>query len=154
VAPRFSDWRRYETLFRDHQVLEHSLLITPTQIDTAAPGPGAAHRVVYDRRRRHVCSDPTETPDISVGDYLRRLLARAAPDAEPLALTIKRLAEVDYAADSAPVFPRLLPRQRDQIRARARSPAEGDAAIVSFEAWLQGAQTIFLGAPAGSAPAP
>ena len=153
VAPRFSDWRRYEALFRDRQVLDQSLLITPLQIDAATPGPGAAHRVVYDRSRRHVCSEPVEMPEVSVGQYLERLLARAAQTADPLALTIKRLSEPVQPAGVA--VRRLLPRQRDLIYARARTPVEGDAAIVALEAWLQGAQTIFIGVRAdSSAPSP
>lgn len=140
VAPRFSDWRRYEALFRDQQILDHSLLITPLQIAAAVPGAGAAHRVVYDRLRRHVCSEPVETPEVSVGQFLERALARAAPQGDPLALTIKRLVQPDVRTARP-----LPPRQREAIRARARTPAEGDAVIVAMEAWLQGAQTIFVG---------
>lgn len=51
---------------------------------------------------------------------------------------------------SALVLPdarRLSLGQRNQLREPARTPVEGDAAVFAMEAWLQGAQTIFVGHP-------
>lgn len=144
VAPRFSDWAKYENLFQAGKVLESCLLITPVEIRNAIAGAAGEHRIVYDRTRRYVCSEPTQTPDISAQQLVQRIASRAQQP-EPLANTIKRLA---YGDTADTVLERLPERQRDQLRAKARTPVEGDAAVVAMEAWLQGAQTIFIGAPA------
>lgn len=143
VAPRFADWNAYEGLFRDRQVLENSLLITPAEIRIAAPGPAAEHRIVYDRVRRYICSDPVETPDIRASDLVQRIAARRAKDDEPLAYTIERLTHERHEVAKSPRS--LSARQRNQLRERARTPIEGDAAVIALEAWLQGAETIFVG---------
>ena len=144
VAPRFADWAGYELLFRSGQVLQHSLLITPSEIRNATPGPAAEHRIVYDRSRRYACSDPVETADVRIDELMQRIAARGAQKDEPLASTVKRLANEQTEGRAAR---RLSPRQREELRDRARTPAEGDAAVLALEAWLQGAQTIFVGHP-------
>jgi hypothetical protein len=144
VAPRFADWTRYEMLFRTGRVMEESLLITPSEIKNATPGPTAEHRIVYDHTRRYVCSDPVETPDLSANDLLKRIAARGAKKDESLAYTINRLANERPEEQAAR---RLSSSQRNQLRQRARTSVEGDAAVFALEAWLQGAQTIFVGHP-------
>lgn len=61
AAPRFSDWPRYAAAFEAGQVLDGSLLITPSEIRAALDTQGAAdgpHRIVYDNNRVHVCASP------------------------------------------------------------------------------------------------
>ncbi len=142
VAPRFATWTQYQRLFLRGDVLEHSLLVTPSDIKKASPGPAAEHRVVYDQVKSYVCSNPIRIPGTSIDDLTKRLAGRASADGNTLARTVKRLLEP--GPDVRPL-PRLLRRQRRDLRARARTPVEGDAAIIALEAWLQGAQTVFVG---------
>ena len=144
VAPRFSDWASYEDLFQAGKVLESCLLISPKEIRNSISGPAGDHRIVYDQTRRYICSEPTQTPDISARQLVERISSRVQT-LEPLANTIKRLAQGETAGAAVERLPE---RQREQLRERARTPVEGDAAVVAMEAWLQGAQTIFVGAAA------
>lgn len=143
VAPRFANWARYETLFRTGRVMQNSLLITPSEIKNATPGPTAEHRIVYDRARRYICSDPVETPDLSTDDLVGRIAARSD---QPLANIIKRLANEQSAGQSGKRFS---PLHRTKLLERARTPVEGEAAVFALENWLQGAQTIFVGHQSG-----
>jgi hypothetical protein len=144
IAPRFSHWAAYERAFQDGEVLEKSLMLKPSEVlrgVQAQAGPPGVHRIVYDRARRYVCSEPVEVreerpdemareikervrrPDGSLERQIRRLFDRARPEAGPGGLTA--------------------PRQ-ERLFARARRPVDAMAAIVGLEAWSQGAQLVFV----------
>ncbi len=80
VAPRFSSWAAYDRAFQDQVVLEKSLLVTPAEIARGAQaqgGPTSVHRIVYDRSRRYVCSDPTPIEEHKPRDLVEKIGIRA-----------------------------------------------------------------------------
>lgn len=80
VAPRFSSWAAYDRAFQDQVVLEKSLLVTPAEIARGAQaqsGPTSVHRILYDRSRRYVCSEPTPIEEHKPRDLVERIGKRA-----------------------------------------------------------------------------
>lgn len=83
AAPRFTSWDGYAGAFEEDAVLDRSLLIKPSEIDSklaAAGEPDGWHRIVYDRSRVYVCSTPMaleEVRPVALADQVRgRILAR------------------------------------------------------------------------------
>ena len=150
VAPRFADWRSYQRHFLREAILDHSLLITPGDIETGSGGTPGKHRVVYDRLARFVCSEPRQTAERRARDELTRVASRREGP-EPL----KALLERANSAETARPLSRL-PRSEEparaalaeRIRARARTEIEGEAAVFAAEAWAEGVQVMFVGQPA------
>ena len=137
VAPRFSDWIAYDLAFHNEEVLDRSLLLTPSEIERAA-GAAGQHRVVYDRFDRYVCSEPRRVQEVSP-DMLAERVGSAARDKNvTLEARLERLIE---GAEATPTG--VFGQRWERIRTRARSPADAMATIVGFEAWLQGAQLLF-----------
>lgn len=139
VAPRFSNWSAYERAFHASEVLQQSLMLRPSQIRMGVAGAPGEHRIVYDRVNRYVCSEPRAVDEVRPEEAVEKVAARAR-DGLPLLAQLERLALRKRTAD----LPRLSRfRQRD-LRSRARTPADGLAAEIGFEAWLQGAQVLFV----------
>jgi hypothetical protein len=140
VAPRFSNWSAYDAAFQANKVLQRSLLVRPSEIQRGSAGVPGDHRIVYDQLRRYVCSEPHAIEEVTSEELIEGVELRARSAEEPLIARLERLAPSDRASE-IPQLSRL--RQRD-IRTRSRTPADGLAAIVGLEAWLQGAQVLFV----------
>lgn len=147
VAPRFADWQSYERHFLREAILDHSLLITPQDIHNGASGVPGKHRIVYDRSSRFVCSEASQAPERRIQDVVEKIRQRSV-SGPSLGEVISRMKE--QAADG--------PQRRatretvsarevmaGRLRARARSPIEGEAAVFAAEAWSEGVQVMFVG---------
>ena len=140
VAPRFSSWSAYERAFHASEILQRSLLLWPSQIRLGASGAPGEHRIVYDKVSRYVCSEPQVIDEVRAQDAVEKVAARARESELPLAVQLERLVTRERARN----VPRLSrPRQRD-LRSRARTLVDAMAAEIGFEAWLQGAQVLFV----------
>lgn len=142
ASPRFATWFLFDSYFRSNAVLRSSLLIRPTDIASAVAtqtGSLGAHRILYDRHHCHVCSDPTPIDEVSVDDFLSKTEVRVRGDARTLGERLKVIVRREEASE--------LTRGRQRaadIRRRAKSEADADAAILALEAWTKGAQVLFV----------
>jgi hypothetical protein len=96
VAPRFASWRDYATAFQNEEVLERSLILPPSEIDTrlAEHGvPDGQHRIVYDTHRLYVCSDPIEAYEVELHGLAEKLHRHLKERAEPMDAALKRVFE-------------------------------------------------------------
>lgn len=78
VAPKFSDWTTYATAFENGEILQHSLLLKPSEIDTAMALKGMTdgfHRIVYDEMRVYICSEPAQIYQESSFNFAEQLKA-------------------------------------------------------------------------------
>jgi hypothetical protein len=141
VAPRFSSWSQYEQAFHNNKVLDRSLLITPTELRAATHAVAAKHRVVYDRSRRYVCSEPTPIEEIRPEVLLERVNTKARDTQFSLEMRLKLLLSAEGPERELPKLP---PNQRERIEGIAGRPSDALAALVGLEAWLQGAQPLFV----------
>ena len=144
VAPRFADWGSYDRLFQAGQVLEASLLMKPSDIETAVATQGGSagpHRIVYDRIRRYVCSEPTELPEYRPNDLASKIRYRIQHSDMTLEKSIERIFSRERSSRRTS---RLSMRRREQIVSRFKDPRAGMAVAVGTEAWTQGAQTFFV----------
>lgn len=94
AAPRFADWPHYAQLFEREEVLDKSLLIRPSDIRTALDQKGAAdgpHRIVYDCYRVHVCSKPTQIPEVDAEQEIARLASTVREMREPISNLLDRV---------------------------------------------------------------
>ena len=137
VAPRFSHWSAYDAAFHARQVLQRSLLLRPSAIRHGAGSSTTQHRIVYDRQRRYVCSEPRAVDEITPDELVEKVEAHARSP-EPLRARLERLASRDQGG------PQLTPRRQREFRTAARTPDDALAATIGFEAWLQGAQAVFV----------
>lgn len=67
LAPRFADWPYYVQFFESEEVLQNSVLVTPSSIRAALVSenePDGLHRVIYDRNNTHVCSTPSRIEEV------------------------------------------------------------------------------------------
>jgi hypothetical protein len=139
VAPRFSSWSTYEAAFHASAVLQRSLMLRPSQIRLGAAGVPGEHRIVYDRVSRYVCSEPRAIAEVRPDEAVEKVAVRAR-EGPPLLAQLERMVSRQRTAE----LPRVSrPRQQD-LRSRARTPADGLAAEIGLEAWLQGAQVLFV----------
>jgi len=144
VAPRFADWGSYDRVFQAGQVLEASLLLRPSDIESAVATQGGSagpHRIVYDRTRRYVCSEPTELPEYRPNDLASKIRYRIQHSDMTLENSIERIFDRE---PSSRRISRLSLRRRDQILSRFKDHRTGMAAAVGAEAWTQGAQVLFV----------
>ncbi len=96
VAPRFTDWPQYEAFFEQRRVLDNSLLVRPSWVRSALDSQGAPdgpHRIVYDRRNVHVCSEPARIPEMSGDEAVARIAAIVRQKRESAGTTLTRLFE-------------------------------------------------------------
>ena len=75
VAPQFSCWTDYIRVFRVNQVLDASILLTPSEIQRGllAQGGKVSNRVVYDLTRSYVCSEPIELHEVTTDGLKRKI---------------------------------------------------------------------------------
>jgi hypothetical protein len=143
VAPRFSTWIAYDQAFQDGEVVKRSLTLKPSKVLSALRKVRARagdHRIIYDKSRRYVCSDPIAVPEEDP-DRLAVEIAVRVREGYSLERQIRALFERQRETPGPGRLPKA--RQR-QIFTRARSRIEAMAAVVSLEAWSQGAQVIFV----------
>lgn len=94
AAPRFSDWSHYAEFFERNKVLDHSVLVKPSAIRSALDDQGATdgfHRVVYDRYRVHVCSEPRQVLETGRDDAVAKIAMAVRERKEPAAEVLERL---------------------------------------------------------------
>lgn len=94
VAPRFRDWPHYANLFENGEVLENSLLIRPSEIRGALDTQGAAdgpHRIIYDRYRVHVCSEPTRIFEADTEELTSKIAYRVREIKQPMRDVLARV---------------------------------------------------------------
>lgn len=144
VAPKFSNWKVYDSAFQDGKVLEKSLLLKPSEISRgvqAQGGSGGTHRIVYDDLNRYVCSEPTPLRSSRPDEMAAEIRLRIMQSKATLEEQVGRLYERTRLADGPGA---LAPSRRDRIFARSKDWTQGMAAIVGLEAWSQGAQLLFV----------
>ena len=94
VAPCFHDWDTYLGFYADETVLQKSLLLSPSLIRSrleAAGEPDGPHRVVYDRDRAYVCSEPLEVEQLCAADLADKVVGRLRGDRQTLDDVVRRL---------------------------------------------------------------
>lgn len=141
VAPRFSNWAAYELAFQAGNVLENSLMVTPSEILRGAAGVSGVHRVVYDRVARYVCSEPISIREETPASFAERVGKRARNSEQSLEAQVVKIAQ---RAEQEEPATRLSSLRRSAIMKRAKRPIDGLAVIIGLEAWSQGAQTLFV----------
>jgi hypothetical protein len=144
IAPRLSHWATYDLAFQNGEILENSLLLKPSEIlraIRAQSGTVGVHRIVYDRTRRYVCSDPVELHEQTPTEAAREIADRVRRPHISLEGQISRLFERPRPETGPGAH--ATERQR-RLFARARRPVDAMAAIVGLEAWSQGAQVFFV----------
>jgi hypothetical protein len=165
VAPTFHDWETYLQAFAEKDVLEQSLLVTPAAIRAVLDEhaiPDGPHKVVYDKYRAYLCSEPHRLEITRARDLAKRLRTRIEQSTMTLSGSLRRVlagfgerAQVrrqdpqptsERAAFAIPsdtgagaVF-----RQARLEDYRGRFPTEDDAiaAAVGAEAWGSGVQLV------------
>jgi hypothetical protein len=76
VAPRFTSWDSYVLAYEREQVLDRSLLLRPSQIDsqlTAVGEPDGPHRILYDGGTSFVCSEAKELIEVRARDLANKV---------------------------------------------------------------------------------
>ena len=144
VAPRFSHWETYERAFQDNQVLEKSLILRLSEILCGVQAQGGSegvHRIVYDRACRYVCSKPVGIREVMQGEMARKIGERARMPDTSLENQIQRLFHRP-PTETGPTI--LTAARRERLFARSRRPVDAMAAIIGLEAWIQGAQLVFV----------
>jgi hypothetical protein len=112
VAPRFTDWDRYAAAFQSAEVLDHSLMMRPSNIDgklRAQGEPDGPHKVVYDTRRVYVFSAPIQVGESRKEDVSRSIKEVVKEREEPMGSALKRILnsfserrEIRLASDAEP----------------------------------------------------
>lgn len=166
VAPRFTAWDRYASLFQRGRVLQRSILLPPSRIDSklkAKGEPDGWHRVVYDRSRIHVLSEPQEveatTPEAlayairarieqreqGLGEVLRHVYGSLESRREIRRDEGEEAPDAESAPELASSPSRLASDRRGRLeRFRGIAEREEDAvfAALGVEAWAAGSQLI------------
>ncbi|MEW4402082.1 hypothetical protein AB1J06_25745 [Agrobacterium tumefaciens] len=147
VAPKFSSWWEFDRAFQNDEILERSLLQKPSEITAAIATTGGSpghHRVVYDRSRQHVCSEPAALKARNSQEFAREI----SESIEKAGVTLEQSLEMLFERDGSVAGPgRLNAARRDQIMGRFKSREIAMAAVVGVEAWSQGAQIIYVTNP-------
>jgi hypothetical protein len=166
VAPRFTTWDRYASLFQQSRVLERSVLLPPSQIEAklvATNEPDGWHRVVYDRSRVHVLSDPKEVEAVRAQALPALVRSRIEERRRPLGDLLRgvyqgferrrairggqgaSLPDSEAAMELAP-SPRRLAAERsrrlEQFRANADTEDHAVFNAVGVETWAAGCQLL------------
>ena len=156
------------TFFEEKRVLENSLLIQPLEIWNALNLQGAEdgwHRVLYDKSRRYVQSEPEPIAEVSPSQLVEKVEQRIVSSALPLSETVRRIVvglerpmptrDVRIRDENGePMMPivfdqvsRFSVEQARRLRLenyRRRSRSEEDALALSLgvETWSMGMQLI------------
>lgn len=145
VAPRFSEWEKYEEVFLAAAVLEQSLLIKPSTIRRsvlAAGGKSGYHRVIYDANSNYVCSEPRKVQTPTPREMAEKLLFIIREKPIALGTVVSRVSA--------------LPRERRRATPRRavldkyQSEADRNAVMLGLDTWSQGIQLIFVYLPLNS----
>lgn len=177
VAPRFTSWDGYVLAYESDRVLDRSLLLSPSQIDTqltAAGEPDGPHRILYDGLASFVCSEARELIEVRAADFAHKVRTDIDQRSRRMDLAlvdvqaaIERPREIrvrprDTDADSKYVMQLPSPgeleppqehlsasRSRRFAAFRDRAVSEPDArfAALGFEAWAKGSQLIAVTLP-------
>ena len=149
VAPQILCWTDYISVFRVNQVLDASILLTPSEIQRSllAQGGKVSNRVVYDRTRSYVCSEPIELHEITT-DRLKRKIEECVRTRDlSLKSKIEHLFEYVLAeyetiteGDSRVHTAQLL----EFIHGETPSSVYGMAKIIGLVALNLGAQLVFV----------
>ena len=149
VAPRFSCWTDYKGVFRGDQILDESILLIPSEIQRGrcAQGGKVSDRVVYDRTRSYVCSEPIELHEVTTDGLKRKIEECVQTRDSSLKSNIEHLFEYILAeyetiteGDSRVHTAQLL----DFIHSETPSSVYGMAKIIGLVALILGAQLVFV----------
>jgi hypothetical protein len=144
VAPRFSHWADYERHFQDGEVLDNSLMLRPSEILRGIQSQrrkAGVHRIVYDRSRRYLCSEPVLLREELPAQIAEHIAARIRHQETSLESQIQRLYERPRPEGGPGRFPA---DRTEEVFGRATSDIDAMAAVVALEAWSQGAQMVFV----------
>jgi hypothetical protein len=168
VAPRFTTWSRYASLFQDRRVLRRSLLLPPSQIEAklrAKREPDGWHRIVYDRKRVHVLSEPQEVEAVEAQGLPSLIRTQIEQRGESLREALHRVysslgrrreirrgdggqpSDVEYAAELASSPRRLASdrlRRLESFRGIAATESDAEFAALGVEAWAAGSQLVAI----------
>lgn len=93
AAPRFVDWSDYLAIFEAKDVLNRSLLFRPTEVRDALVrqrAPDGAHKVAYDEKRVHVCSEPAEIQETAAAQLASTVRSKMSVN-RPLRTIVKNI---------------------------------------------------------------
>jgi len=173
IAPKFHDWEIYLEAFEHRRVIRSSLIVGPREIRgtlDAHSVPDGKHKIVYDKRRAYLCSEPLELASVHAADLAGKIRARIESRETPLGNVLEKVLEgfdnrsairrsraaerrddperEVYAIPSDEGRQPLLRRQRlERLLRSGRDREEAIALAVGAEAWSSGAQLIFVTAP-------
>jgi hypothetical protein len=116
-------------------------MLTPSEIQRGLGGGSGVHRIVYDRSRRYVCSEPVPLQEETRASLVEKIAHSARDEEHSLETRIRRILNRESHDQTST---RLSQRRRAEIVARARRPIDADTAIIGLEAWSQGAQMLFV----------
>ena len=96
TAPRFSTWSQFGEIYSRGEIMENSLILKPSEIDTNISTQKVnSHRIVYDTKTQYVCSEPQELTGVYWPDVVAGIAERLLdPNAETLEMQFNRLKEV------------------------------------------------------------
>jgi hypothetical protein len=137
VAPCFCDWTEYDDYFQNETILKQSLMLAPNDIEVRSGSSSGQHRVVYDRERSYVCSEPVRIPRVhreQIVGHVRQSIQNAP---ESLGNAIR----IGYESAGRST-------DRVELLERLRGCADNDdnvfAALIGLQVWLGGGQLIFV----------
>jgi hypothetical protein len=169
VAPKFHDWEAYLDAFERRQIARNSLIVRPSAIRGALDAHGLPddyHKVVYDRLRAFLCSEPVDLETVSATDLGGKVRAHVESLGTPIAKVLERVFD-GFDHRSQIRRPRLKTKKDEdrlayeiasdnedqnelrrnrlaRLLANGRSRQEAIALAVGAEAWSAGAQLIFV----------
>lgn len=170
IAPKFHDWEMYLEAFERRHVVRSSLIVRPGDIRATLVAnnvPDGRHKIVYDRERAYVCSEPLALAPLGPADLGSKVQARVESRTTSLGdvleevfkgfenrATIRRPSAVERQPESERISFRiasdegrqpLLRRERLQrLLSSGRDREEAIALLVGAEAWSSGAQLIYV----------
>jgi len=94
IAPRFSEWVHYANAFEKNEVLDNSLLIKPSDIETKLRANGESdglHRIVYDQSRIYLCSTPTRMEEANLKSIALGIQSKISESDKSFAEHLKKI---------------------------------------------------------------
>lgn len=169
VAPRFADWPQYADLFEKKEVLNQSIVISPTSIRqalVAKSSPDGIHRIVYDRSSVHVCSEPSEIEEMRLGLIENKIRERLSSDERRLGDAVWHVYEglesrseirrhqlreasafLSHKGSSRTPDDRRRAQRNERLnrlKEEARSPEDAVGAALGLELWALGIQLLLV----------
>jgi hypothetical protein len=172
-APKFHDWEIYLESFERSQVVQRSLVVSPGRIRKIMDDngvPDGDHKIVYDKSKAYLCSDPLELDTVDSLELADRVRAHIENDRPTIGAVLRHVyrgfsrrheirrprdvqsgEEPDRTLFDIPSEQGRQPRLRQErlirLLASGRSQEEAVALAVGAEAWASGAQLIFVTDP-------